>query len=37
MFDDGRHSIVALLARQQFDTEINLGIDSCCKFMVFFC
>ena len=38
MFDDGRHPFVALLARQQCDTEVNLGIGtcSCCKFMFFF-
>ena len=36
MFDDGRHPFVALLARQQCDTEVNLGIGTCCKFMFFF-
>ena len=36
MFDDGRHPIVALLTWQQCDTELNLGIDTCCKFMGFF-
>ena len=36
MFDNGRYPIVALLARQQCNTEVNLGIDTCCKFMFFF-
>ena len=36
MFDDGGHPFVALLARQQCDTEVNLGIGTCCKFMFFF-
>ena len=36
MFDDSRHPIVALLAWQQCDTELNLGIDTCCKFIWFF-
>ena len=33
MFDDDRHPIVAFLAWQQCDTEVNQGIDTCCNFI----
>ena len=36
MFDDGGHRFVALSARQQCDTEVNLGIGTCSKFICFF-